>query len=32
MEDLKLGLERIRAAAKDRDGFVAFVREGEHLW
>jgi aspartate/methionine/tyrosine aminotransferase len=32
MEDLKLGLERIRAAAKDRDGFRAFVREGEHLW
>jgi aspartate/methionine/tyrosine aminotransferase len=32
MEDLKLGLERIRAAAKDRDGFRAFVREGVHLW
>jgi aspartate/methionine/tyrosine aminotransferase len=32
MDDLKLGLERIRTAAKDRDGFVAFVREGEHLW
>ena len=26
MADLKLGLERIRAAARDRDGFRAFVR------
>ena len=32
MDDLKLGLDRIRAAAADRDGFRAFVKEGEHLW
>ena len=32
MDDLKLGLERIRTACRDRDGFAAFVREGEHLW
>jgi aspartate aminotransferase len=32
MEDLQLGLQRIRAAALDRDGFAAFVAEGEHLW
>jgi aspartate aminotransferase len=32
MDELKLGLERLRAAAVDRDGFAAFVAEGEHLW
>ncbi len=32
LDDLKLGLERFRAAAADRDGFRAFVREGRHLW
>jgi len=32
LEDLQIGLERIRAAAADRDGFQAFVREGQHLW
>ncbi len=32
MDDLKLGLERIRAAAADKDGFRAFVNKGEHLW
>ncbi|MBI3848216.1 MAG: aminotransferase class I/II-fold pyridoxal phosphate-dependent enzyme [Planctomycetes bacterium] len=31
MDDLKLGLDRIRAAARDRDGFRAFVTEGQHL-
>lgn len=32
MDDLKLGLERIRRASADRDGFERFVKEGEHLW
>ena len=32
LDDLKTGLERIRAAAKDREGFGAFVKEGAHLW
>ena len=32
LEDLEIGLQRIRAAAADRDGFQAFVREGDHLW
>lgn len=32
LDDLRLGLERIRAAAADRDGFRAFVKEGRHLW
>jgi aspartate aminotransferase len=32
LDDLRLGLDRIRAAAADRDGFRTFVREGRHLW
>ncbi len=32
LDDLKLGLERIRAAVADRAGFLAFVKEGRHLW
>jgi len=32
LDDLRTGLERIRAAAADRDGFQAFMREGAHLW
>ena len=32
MDDLKIGLERIRAAVSDRDGFKAFIQEGKHLW
>lgn len=32
LDDLKLGLDRIRAAAADRDGFRNFVQEGRHLW
>ena len=32
MDDLKIGLDRIRTAAADRAGFEAFVREGQHLW
>jgi len=32
LDDLRLGLERIRAAAADRDGFRDFVQEGRHLW
>ncbi len=32
LDDLRLGLERIRAAAADRAGFRDFVREGRHLW
>jgi aspartate aminotransferase len=32
MDELELGLERIRRAAEDRAGFAAFVAEGEHLW
>ena len=31
LEDLKIGLERIRVAAGDVDGFQDFVREGKHL-
>lgn len=31
MADLQLGLERIRAAAGDRDGFNSFIQEGAHL-
>jgi aspartate aminotransferase len=30
-EDLKIGLERIRAAASDVDGFHQFIQEGTHL-
>ncbi len=32
MDDLKLGLERLRRAALDTDGFRAFIEKGEHLW
>lgn len=32
LDDLELGLKRIRAAAADRDGFRNFVQEGRHLW
>jgi len=32
MDELKAGLERIRAAAADRRGFQAFFEEGTHLW
>jgi aspartate aminotransferase len=32
IDDLELGLARIRAAATDRDGFARFVAQGEHLW
>jgi aspartate/methionine/tyrosine aminotransferase len=31
LDDLKEGMERIRAASRDRDGFAAFVREGRRL-
>jgi aspartate aminotransferase len=30
-DDLKLGLQRIRAAAADHDGFKDFIKEGTHL-
>lgn len=30
--DLKIGLERIRTAASDIDGFQNFIQEGKHLW
>jgi aspartate/methionine/tyrosine aminotransferase len=32
LDDLKEGMERIRAASQDRDGFTAFVREGQRLY
>jgi aspartate/methionine/tyrosine aminotransferase len=32
LDDLKRGVDLIRAAAADRDGFRAFVNEGAHLW
>jgi len=32
LDDLKEGMERIRAAAQDTDGFAAFVREGRRLF
>jgi aspartate/methionine/tyrosine aminotransferase len=32
LDDLKQGLELIRKAAGDRDGFRNFVQEGKHLW
>jgi len=32
IEDLKLGLERIAEASKDRDGFTKFVKEGTRLY
>ena len=31
LSDLKIGLERIRVAATDIDGFQQFIREGKHL-
>jgi aspartate/methionine/tyrosine aminotransferase len=31
LDELKIGLERIRAAASDRDGFQDFARNGRHL-
>ena len=31
LEELKIGLERIRAAAADRDGFQEFVKQGKHV-
>jgi aspartate/methionine/tyrosine aminotransferase len=31
LDDLKLGMERMAQAAKDRDGFLAFVAEGNRL-
>jgi len=31
LDDLKEGMERIRAATQDADGFAAFVREGRRL-
>jgi len=31
LDDLKEGMDRIRAAAQDVDGFAAFVREGRRL-
>ncbi len=31
LDDLKLGLERIRAAAGDVNGFQEFIQEGKHL-
>jgi hypothetical protein len=31
LEDLKLGVERIRSAATDLDGFQQFIQEGKHL-
>jgi aspartate/methionine/tyrosine aminotransferase len=32
LDDLEEGMQRIRAASSDRDGFVAFVREGRRLF
>jgi len=32
LDDLEEGMQRIRAASRDRDGFVAFVREGRRLF
>ena len=31
LDDLKIGLERIRKAATDVDGFQNFIKEGKHL-
>jgi hypothetical protein len=31
LEELKIGLERIRAAAADVRGFQQFIQEGKHL-
>ena len=32
LEDLKHGLDLIRRAASDREGFRNFIQEGKHLW
>jgi len=32
IDDLKLALERIRAASLDREGFATFVKEARHLY
>ncbi|HXQ81475.1 MAG TPA: aminotransferase class I/II-fold pyridoxal phosphate-dependent enzyme [Opitutaceae bacterium] len=32
LDDLRTGLERLRAAAADHRGFQAFIQEGEHPW
>jgi aspartate/methionine/tyrosine aminotransferase len=32
LDDLRAGLDQIRAAAADRDGFRRFVKEGRRLW
>lgn len=32
LDDLRRGLARIATAARDRDGFRSFVKEGKHLW
>lgn len=31
LDDLKEGMERMRTASQDRDGFAAFIREGKRL-
>ncbi len=31
LDDLKLGLERIRSAATDANGFQQFIQEAQHL-
>jgi aspartate/methionine/tyrosine aminotransferase len=31
-DDLREGIDRIARCGQDRDGFRAFVEEGEHLW
>jgi len=31
MDELKLGLDRIRLGAADRDGFRSFVKQGKHV-
>jgi aspartate/methionine/tyrosine aminotransferase len=31
LDELKIGLERIRAAASDRDGFRDFLKNGRHV-
>lgn len=32
LDDLKLAVDRIGAAATDRDGFRTFIEAGDHLW
>lgn len=31
LDDLEIGLERLRSAASDVDGFQQFIQEGKHL-